>query len=129
MHLSEDIKTLDMSLPSYDSINTLKQSDKALGVENLPEETKTPVTKKKKNSDGGGGGGGGGNPLGKVLPSMNKSVGKKPKGEKTANTRKAAIPFSSSSDDDDDDEIKTMDTSLPSYGDSTQGKRKSAFAL
>lgn len=130
---AEEIKTLDMSMPTYDSINTLKssaESEKALGVENPPETpSKGPAAPRKKKSSGGGGGGGG-NPLGNVLPSMNKSVGKKPRSTGTATAASERPPRRVREEKaDDDDEIKTMDMSLPSYAEGVRGKEKSAFAL
>lgn len=132
--IAEEIKTLDMSLPTYDSINTLKTSAetaKALGVETPPEEKATAAPRKKKSSSsGGGGGGGGGNPLANVLPSMNKSVVRKSRntGQATATTTNER-PKRVKEEKPAEDEIKTMDLSLPSYSEGVQGKEKSAFAL
>jgi hypothetical protein len=129
---AEEIKTLDMSLPTYDSINTLKssaESEKALGVETPPDApSKGPsaAPRKKKSSSAGGGG----NPLGNVLPSMNKSVGKKSRssGTATASERPAAAPRRVK-EEKAEDEIKTMDLSLPSYSEGIQSKEKSVFSL
>jgi hypothetical protein len=120
---ADEIKTLDMSLPSYGAINTLKGSaekDKGMGVENLPEAADKSRPSKKNAAISG-------NPLGNVLPSMNKSAGKKPRslGTATAATERPAKRIK----EEKEDEIKTMDMSLPSYSDGTQGKVKSAFAL
>jgi hypothetical protein len=131
IYVAEEIKTLDLSLPSYDSINSLKSSaatERGLGVENptLPEEKKarTKPARRSENQNSGNG-----NPLGAVLPSMNKSVAKKstPKvnNETTARTEKA----SSSLFGGKDDEIKTMDLSLPSYVDGTKSKERGMFSL
>jgi hypothetical protein len=123
MYLSEEIKTLDFALPtSYDSINTLKASEKALGVEDAPEAaaSKTKEPKKKKEASSGGGGG-----LGSVLPSMNKSgsskKSSKPSKEKAKKPEKEAPAPKV--------EFETMDMGLPSYSDSTGSKEKSFFAL
>lgn len=133
--IAEEIKTLDMSLPTYDSINTLKTSAetaKALGVETPPDEKAAAAPRKKKSSSsgGGGGGGGGGNPLANVLPSMNKSVVKKSRntGQATATTTNER-PKRVKEEKTAEDEIKTMDLSLPSYSEGVQGKERSAFAL
>lgn len=129
--MSEEIKTLDLSLPSYDSINTLKSSaetERGLGVENpsLPEEkakTRPAKTVSSKSKDSGNG-----NPLGAVFPSMNKSVAKKSKpqnSEKTAKPEKGGNGIFGGQDDD----IKTMDLSLPSYADGIKTKEKGMFAI
>ncbi|KAL3923111.1 MAG: hypothetical protein SGILL_001839, partial [Bacillariaceae sp.] len=128
---AEDIKTLDLSLPSYGAINTLKMdsdAEKAMGVENPPEEKARGPAPKKKSSSGGGRSGGGGNPMAKVLPSMNKSVTKKSRSSGSTATA-SERPTKRVKEDKEEDEIKTMDLSLPSYSDTTAGKEKSAFAL
>lgn len=121
MYLSEEIKTFDLSLPSYDSINTLKVDDKALGVENAPEPAarakKGPKPKKESGGDSGN------SMLSSVLPSMNKSgpkpkVAKKPKPEKPSKSAPAAK-----------EEFETMDLSLPSYSENTGSKGKDFFAI
>ena len=123
---ADEIKTLDMSLPSYGDVNKLKQSDQALGVEAPTEPVGKAKPAKKKAAGGGGGGGGGGNPLGSVLPSMNKSVGKKPRNTEGATAER---PSKRTKEEKSDNEIKTMDMSLPSYSEGTQARDKSAFAL
>mmetsp|Transcript_62619 Transcript_62619/g.152448 ORF Transcript_62619/g.152448 Transcript_62619/m.152448 type:complete len:232 (+) Transcript_62619:189-884(+) len=134
---ADDVKTMDLSLPTYDSINTLKSSDaeRGLGVENPSPPSSSGgsssgVSKKKKSFSSGGGGGGGGNPLGSVLPSMNKSVTKKPKTPKSEGSSNKKFRSSSpATADDDDSGIKTMDLSLPSYSDSAKTASKSVFSL
>jgi hypothetical protein len=133
--LAEEIKTLDLSLPSYDAINTLKSSaetEKALGVENPPDAPSKELVaprKKKSSSVGGSGGGasGNGNPLSNVLPSMNKSVGKKPRSSTTASERPTSATRVQL--EEAEDEVKTMDLSLPSYLEGTQSKERNIFAL
>ena len=123
MYLSEEIKTLDFSLPSsYDSINSLKADAKALGVIDAPEPTAAKQPKKKSESSSGGN-----NPMGSVLPSMNKSGPKKSKPPKAAKEKppkpqKAPSPPKK-------EEFETMDFALPSYKDNVGGKEKSVFAL
>lgn len=118
MYLSEEIKTFDLSLPSYDSINTLKADDKALGVEGAPEPAarakKGPKPKKESGGD---------SMLSSVLPSMNKS-GPKPKAAKKPKPEKASKPAPAAKE-----EFETMDLSLPSYSDSTGSKGKDFFAI
>mmetsp|Transcript_8814 Transcript_8814/g.18301 ORF Transcript_8814/g.18301 Transcript_8814/m.18301 type:complete len:215 (-) Transcript_8814:170-814(-) len=122
--LSDEIKTIDFSMPTYDSINTLKQDDKALGVEDLPETRSAPKSKPKKKSEGSSGGGG----LGSVLPSMNKSgpSAKKPKPPKAKKevekSKKAAKPEPKA-------EFETMDMALPSYSENAAAPERSIFAL
>lgn len=138
IYVSEEIKTLDLSLPSYDSINTLKSSaatERGLGVENptLPEEKKaTTKSSKKTSKNENQSSGDGGNPFSAVLPSMNKSVVKKTsaKGNKSnENTNAKAEKATNNSPFGGKDEIETMDFSLPSYGDGTKTKEKGIFAL
>lgn len=109
-------------MPTYDSINTLKQDDKALGVEDIPETRSAPKSKPKKKSEGSSGGG-----LGSVLPSMNKSgpSGKKakpPKAKKEVEKPKKAKPEPKA-------EFETMDMGLPSYSESAAAPERSVFAL
>lgn len=118
--ISDEIKTLDMSLPSYDSISSSKASVGNVDelVEKYNPEPSTPgMARKKKEKEGGGG-----NPLGSVLPSMNKSMTKKPK-SKSATAKSAA-----KEKEDKAMEIKTMDLTLPSYS-ATQEREKSVFSL
>mmetsp|Transcript_4173 Transcript_4173/g.7685 ORF Transcript_4173/g.7685 Transcript_4173/m.7685 type:complete len:230 (-) Transcript_4173:191-880(-) len=126
LYVADDIKTLDMSLPKYDSINTLKssaESEKAMGVENPPEVSPKSSPAKKTNKSDGSSGSGGGNPLASVLPSMNKSVGKKPKPQKVEKGTRME------KEGGREEEYKTMDLSLPSYSENNQGRAKSAFLL
>lgn len=116
--MAEEIKTFDLSLPSYDSINTLKITDeKALGVETPSgKDTTTKVKKTKEKRNGGDN-----NPLGNVLPSMNKkAVVKKSKPQKTV--EKASKP-------EKDEKYETMDMALPSYSSSTESKEKDFFSI
>ncbi|MGK3734215.1 MAG: hypothetical protein ACI8RD_012654 [Bacillariaceae sp.] len=121
-----EIKTFDLSLPSYDSINTLKITDeKALGVENpSPEKdtAKASKVKKTKQKRDGGDNTGNNNPLANVLPSMNKSVVKKSP-QKTV--EKASKPLK----DEPSFEYETMDMSLPSYSTNTEAKEKDFFSI
>jgi hypothetical protein len=130
MYVSEEVKTLDLSLPSYDSINTLKSSaetERGLGVENpsLPEKTKLTSAKTTKNQNSGDDS----NPLTAVLPSMRKSVAKKSKPKDDNETTARPEKVNKSVLGGQDDEIKTMDFSLPSYADSTKTKDKGLFAI
>lgn len=124
MYLSEaEIKTFDLSLPSYDAINTLKVDEKALGVENAPEpaamKTKQPKAKRESGSSGNNG-------MSSVLPSMNKSgpSQNKPKPQKKAVEKaEKAAPTASK------EEYETMDLSLPSYSNGTGSKGKDFFSI
>jgi len=119
---AEEIKTFDLSLPSYDSINTLKADEKALGVEGAPEPAAKGSKKKAKIKSESSGGD---SMLSSVLPSMNKSgPSKKPKPakkEKAPKPERAEAPTKA--------EIETMDFSLPSYSKETEAKEKDFFAL
>ena len=119
LYISDEIKTIDMSLPSYDSVNTLKTDEKALGFEDAPE-TKKSQPKKKSSGDSGG--------MGSLLPSMNKSgpsnKAKPAKAAKKPAEKKAKKPV-----EEPKVEYETMDMALPSYSDSTAVKERSVFAL
>ena len=124
MYLSSDeIKTIDLSLPSYDKINTLSADEKSLGFEDIPEpkeKTKVKPKKKKEASSGGD------NPMGAFLPSMNKSgpsKKSKPPKEKVVKEKKKVEKEAPKV------EFETMDIGLPSYSDSTGAKEKSVFSL
>jgi len=122
MYLSDEIKTLDFSLPSYDAVNTLKTDEKALGVEDVPEPSKTKLPKKKKEASSGGS-----NPMASVLPSMNKSGPLKKAKQPKESAEKAKKPKKEAPAPKE--EYETMDFGLPSYSESTGAKQKSAFAL
>lgn len=120
--LSEAIKTLDFSLPSYDAIASSKASVET--VEGLAEKYAAPETPRgmprkpkpvAKESSGD-------NPLSAVLPSMKKSNVKKPKAAKPASQE------ATEKEDTDSVGVETMDLTLPSYSFSS-GKEKSIFAL
>jgi len=120
--LSEAIKTLDFSLPSYDAIANSKASVET--VDGLAEKYAQPETPRgmsrkpkpePKESSGG-------NPLSAVLPSMKKSNVKKPK------TAKPASREATEKEDTDSVGVETMDLTLPSYSFSS-GKEKSIFAI
>ena len=124
MYLSEEIKTLDMSLPSYDKASSLKADEQALGVEIPPEPVRKKAPAKKKSEAGSGGGD---SPLASVLPSMNKSGPSK----KAAKPKKeiAEKPKKAKPEPAPKVEFETMDLGLPSYSDSTEKKEKSVFSL
>jgi len=109
-----------MALPSYDKVNTLKADEKALGVEDIPEPKAKGKSQPKKKAAAGSGGG---NPMGKVLPSMNKSgpskTPKQPKEKPKKKEKEAPAPKV---------EYETMDFALPSSSD-FKTKEKSVFAL
>ena len=122
MYLSEEIKTFDLSLPSYDAINTLKVDEKAMGIEGAPEpaaKTKTKQPKPKKEAGSSG--------MSSVLPSMNKSgPSKKSKPSKKA-VEKVAKP--KKENEAPKEEYETMDLSLPSYSKGTESKGKDFFSI
>lgn len=122
IYLSDEIKTIDLSLPSYDSINTLKADDKALGVEDTPEPKSRTKSQPKQKSDGNSGG------LGSVLPSMNKSGPSnkpKPAKAKKEQVEKPKKPVKA----EPKVEYETMDMALPSYSESSTTKERSVFSL
>lgn len=123
MYLSDEIKTIDMSMPSYDKVNTLKADEKALGVEDIPEPKGPPPKKQpKKKSEGSSGG------MGSILPSMNKSgPSNKPKPAKKA--KKPVDKVQKSEKEEPKFEFETMDMGLPSYSEGTAAKEKSVFAF
>ena len=123
IYLSDEIKTIDMSLPSYDKINTLTADEKSLGFEDVPEPKQEKGMKKKpkkKESTSGED-----SPMSAFLPSMKKkgpSNKPKPKKEKVVKEKKVK-------EEAPKVEFETMDMGLPSYSESTGAKERSAFAL
>jgi len=121
--MAEEITTFDLSLPSYDSINTLKiteESKKALGVETPTEKrtataSNTKKTKQKRDDQSTG------NPMASVLPSMNKNVGKKSKPQKTV---KASKP-----EKEQNLKVESVDMTFPSYSTNTKPEEKNVFSI
>jgi len=123
MTVSDAIRTLDFSLPAYDSISSSKASVET--VEGLSQEyaqKKEPaaaIAKKRKEPKVSSGS----NPMASMLPSMNKSNTKasKPKPAPAARAppkeKEERAPA-----------VKTMDLSLPSYSDEAR-KEKSIFSI
>jgi hypothetical protein len=117
----QEVKTLDFSLPSYDSISSSKASVST--VEGLAQDYKPesdaprgmPRKKAKEPNSGGG------NPMGSLLPSMKKSNTKKPK-ENPAPTSRPAPK------EKEEKVVETMDLSLPSYS-SSSDKGKNIFSI
>lgn len=129
VYVAENIKIVDTSLPSYDSIIPLKfstEGGKGLGVENLLEgATKgSPAARKKLASGGGVASDGEGNPLGNLLPSMNNKP-RSPGATSSAPKKRSTSVI----EEKQEDAIKTMDLSLPSYSEGTRAKEKNAFPL
>jgi len=127
MYISDEITTLDFSLPSYDSINTLKTNGKALGVEELPEPEKNVKLPKKKAKESSGGN----SPMGSVLPSMNKKgpAKSKPPKEAVEKAKKVKKEKAEKAAPAPKIEAETMDFALPSYSESIGSKEKSIFKL
>lgn len=123
--MAEEIKTFDLSLPSYDSINTLKiteETEKALGVETPTGKSTAKASKKNKTKQKRDNEDTGNNPLSSILPSMNKTSVKKSKPQKTA--EKASKP-----EKDQKLKYETMDMSLPSYSTNTKPEEKDFFSI
>ena len=123
MTVAETIKTLDMALPSYGDISSATATVEA---EEYKQENavRAPRPQREKKQ------GGGGNPMGKVLPSMNKS-GPKQKAS-AAPAKKAPRPAKKKEDDADDGSpkgVEFVDMALPSYGGGSDGKKDNPFAL
>ena len=105
------------------------ETERGLGVENpsLPEEkpkskpAKTIGSAKNQSS-------GNSNPLGAVLPSMNKSVAKKSKPQNIETTTKPE-KGGNGIFGGQEDSIKTMDLSLPSYAEGIKTKEKGLFSI
>lgn len=124
MTISDEIKTLDFSLPSYDSIANSKASVntvEGLAEQYVPKNDQPVVSSRKKSKEPKPAGGG--NPMGSLLPSMNKSTTKTPKAKpapavRAAPKEKEEKPLG----------IETMDLSLPSY-DAGSSKEKSIFSI
>jgi len=112
--LSEEVKLLDMSLPSYGSISDPKAKQEAIkGVE--PESDKKAssgiISSKKK--------------AGGILASTSSSKSKPPKKEKP----KVAVDNDDVQEKKEQSKIATVDMSMPSYSDNVTAKEKSVFAL
>ena len=54
IYLSDEIKAIDLALPSYDSVNTWKTNEKALGCEDTLESKSEPKKKSSGDSEGMG---------------------------------------------------------------------------
>lgn len=133
IQVSEQIKTMDFSLPSsYDSIKSSKSTTDIL-LDIPDEETKASaaVSAKKKKSVG--------------LPSLDDGSSKKEKKvktkeltslnggsnkkEKKAKTKEIVKEDPEEKEKVVNQKITIVDLELPSYGDSTKGKEKSVFAF
>jgi hypothetical protein len=121
MYNSVTIKTLDMSLPSYGSISDAKARLEAEEYDPVPDASVGRAARKNKPTKKEAGEQGGNNPMASLLPSMNKSIKKK--------EPKQRRPKEEEDDGPSFEGIKTMDMSLPSYGDSTASKERSGFSL
>jgi hypothetical protein len=123
MYISETLKTFDMSLPSYGSISDAKARLEAEEYEPVPDAASgRPVRKSKPQKEAGEQGG---NPMASLLPSMNKSTKKKePKQRRPKEEEEEDGPSSFEG-------IKTMDMSLPVYGDSSTAtkERRNGFSF
>lgn len=119
MYIAETLKTLDMALPSYGSISDAKarlEAEEYKPVPDAPERAVRKIKPKKEAVEQGE------KPLANLLPSMNKSIKTK---EPTQRRPKEVEEDDASSFEG----VKTMDMSLPSYGDSTATKQRTAFSF
>ena len=114
------MKTMDMELPSsYSDISDAKASSKTLViVEETPKAPPAAKSRKKESSDSSSSG----SPMGALLPSMNKSVGKESK-PKATRSKPAAEK------EEKQPKTETVDMSMPSYGESAAVKSKGTFSL
>lgn len=114
VQIAEQIKVLDMGLPSYGAISSPKAEQTAIkGVE--AGNIAGVVAAK---SSGGGGGGGG--------VSMFSSGGSK---KETAMKKEKKAKIEKEKEEKKDEKIVIMDMALPSYGDNASIKSKNAFAF
>jgi hypothetical protein len=102
-YLSADVKFIDMSMPTYDNISAPKSDLDSLKIAPEPGVGSTPA--KKSSKRGGSGTSGGGFSAATFLPSLNKSGPSK---------RTVA-----QDDNGIDPKYKIVDTSMPSYSEST----------
>lgn len=119
VYIAETLKTLDMALPSYGSISDAKarlEAEEYKPVPDAPERAVRKIKPKKEAVEQGE------KPLANLLPSMNKSIKTK---EPTQRRPKEVEEDDASSFEG----VKTMDMSLPSYGDSTATKQRTAFSF
>lgn len=133
IQVSEQIKTMDFSLPSsYDSIKSSKSTtDILLDVPDEETKASAAVSAKKKKSVG--------------IPSLDDGSSKKEKKvktkevtslnggsnkkEKKAKTKEIVKEDPEEKEKVVNQKITIVDMELPSYGDSTKGKEKSVFAF
>jgi len=131
LQVSEAIKTLDFSMPSYDKISNYKASISnvdGLAVEPLEQEEVKPekVTKAKAPAKEGGSFASG------FLPSMSKKGPMSVSANKPAKKMKVEAPRKSAAElieEKKQEKITIVDLNLPSYQESTAAKEKSAFAF
>jgi hypothetical protein len=120
------IKTMDFDMPSYGAISSSKAS--VANVEGLTKEydvkedkpkgmPRKKPEKKERDSEGG-------NPLGSMLPSVNKGKKKEPKPKPAARERPVK-----KEKEEQDSVVDYMDMALPSYSETTAAKNKRMFAL
>jgi len=121
IQLSEEIKVLDMSLPSYGSISAPKSGQEAIkGVEVDPNKPSTSTSASTS-----------------VLPTKKKGGGAislySSGSSKKKETKKAVASSAPAAPKEEKQEsgpaVITVDMSMPSYGDTTAKKEKSVFAL
>jgi hypothetical protein len=117
---------MDFELPSYSAISSSKAS--VANVEGLAKEydvkedkpkgmPRKKPEKKERDSEGG-------NPLGSMLPSMNKGNKKEPKPKPAPRERPAK-----KEKEEQEPMVDYMDLALPSYSENTAAKDKRMFSL
>lgn len=99
--IGEEIKILDMSLPSYGAISDPKQADLDSLKKDLPKNVPAIISKKESSSAA----------------------------KASSKRAKKAIIQKEEDDDEKTKNLKILDMSLPSYSESTVGKGKDAFLL
>jgi len=127
--VADAIKTMDMTMPSYDTISTSKNTQETLS--SLVIEQPTAVTTPKKAASKQKGEPMKGPSLGAVLPSLNKegpkkkatAAAKKAQQEATKAEKQAAYERAAT------EKIKIVDTNMPSYSGASDSKSTNPFAL
>jgi hypothetical protein len=127
--VADAIKTMDMTMPSYDTISTSKNTQETLS--SLVIEQPTAVATPKKAASKQKGEPMKGPSLGAVLPSLNKegpkkkatAAAKKAQQEATKAEKQAAYERAAT------EKIKIVDTNMPSYSGASDSKSTNPFAL
>jgi len=109
LQISESIKVLDLTLPSYDSVaNSKKIIDGMEYIDTVTQDTKRPKTEKS---------------------SVNPFASNKKSEIRTPKEPKGKASKQQDSDGEQNGKVSFVDLAMPSYSDSTKTSPKSVFSL